>query len=260
MISASALPDEWRPRHALVPPTGVVNLPEPAGPTDVLLPGPENPAAADAWRAGMKSWREDRLGRLRYDGAEYSRPELAWTQHVYSQVQMLIWDRTFFDPDKNQYTVGRFLADIEGRLGPIDAVLIWPLYPNIGADDRNQFDLIRDMPGGVSGLRRMVDEFHARGVRVLFPTLAWDSGTRDEGAPTATALAELMAQIGADGVNFDTLEDVPANFHAAADAAHHALALWSLNFRFATNRWLGALSVGTIGSPGRTRPIPSRQW
>ena len=34
-----------------------------------------------------------------------------------------------------------------------------------------------------------------------------------------------MAQIGADGVNFDTLEDVPAAFHAAAEAAHHPLAL-----------------------------------
>ena len=225
MISATAFSDEWRPRHALVPPTGVMNLTEPAGPADVLLPGPENPAAADAWRAEMKAWRTERLTRLRYDGAEYARPELAWTQRVYSQVQLLIWDRTFFDPDKNRYTVDRFLADVEGRYGPIDAVLIWPLYPNIGVDDRNQFDLIRDMPGGIPGLRRMVDEFHARGVRVLFPTLAWDTGTRDEGKPTATALAELMAQIGADGVNFDTLEDVPAVFHAAADAAHHPLAL-----------------------------------
>ena len=71
----------------------------------------------------------------------------------------------------------------------------------------------------------MIDEFHARGVRVFFPTLAWDTGTHESAAPTATALAELMAQIGADGVNFDTLEDVPAAFHAAADAAHHPLAL-----------------------------------
>ncbi|MGA7027959.1 MAG: SUMF1/EgtB/PvdO family nonheme iron enzyme [Candidatus Acidiferrales bacterium] len=225
MISATAFSDEWRPRHALYPPTGVLNLTEPPGPTDVLLPGPESPAAAGAWRAQMKSWRDERLTRLRYDGAEYERPDLALTQHVYSQVQMLIWDRTFFDPETDRYTVDRFLADVEARFGPIDAVLIWPLYPNIGVDDRNQFDLIRDMPGGIPGVRRMVDQFHQRGVRVLFPTLAWDSGTRDEGAPTAVALAELMAQIGADGVNFDTLEDVPAAFRAAADAARHPLAL-----------------------------------
>jgi len=223
--SPALFSDEWRPRHALVPPTGVMNLTEPAAPADVLLPGPESPASAEAWRAEENAWREERLRRLRYDGSEYARPELAWTGRVYSQVQMLIWDRMFFDPEKNQYTVGRFLADVEGRIGPIDAVLIWPLYPNIGADDRNQFDLIRDMPGGIPGLQRMVDEFHARGVRVFFPTLAWDTGTRDEGAPTATALTELMAQIGADGVNFDTLEDVPTSFRAATDAAHHPLAL-----------------------------------
>jgi gamma-glutamyl hercynylcysteine S-oxide synthase len=224
MISVAS-PDEWQSRHPLVPPTGVLNLPEPAGPAEVLLRGPENPERAAAWRAEMKAWREERLRRLRYEGTEYGRPGVAWTQKIYSQVQMLVWDRMFFDPDRNQYTVDRFLEDVEARLGPIDAVLIWPLYPNIGVDDRNQFDMIRDMPGGVSGLRSMVEQFHIRGVRVFFPTLAWDTGTRDEAAPTPTAVAELMAQIGADGVNFDTLESVPASFQAAADAARHPLAL-----------------------------------
>jgi formylglycine-generating enzyme required for sulfatase activity len=225
LISVAALSDEWKPRHALVPPTGVMNLSEPAGPQDVLLAGPENPADAAGWLAGLKTWRKERLTRLRYDGSVYARPELAWTQKVFSQVQMLIWDRTFYDPEKGEYTVDRFLADVEGRMGPIDAVLIWPLYPNIGVDDRNQFDLVRDMPGGISGVRNMVDEFHRHGVKVLFPTLAWDTGTRDEGEPVGKALAELMKQIGADGVNFDTLEDVPASFHAAAEDAKHPLAL-----------------------------------
>ena len=224
-VSAAVFPDEWKPRHALVPPTGVMNLPSVAGPGDVLLPGPETPAAANAWREQMNAWRTERLNRLRYDGAEYDRPELAWTRHIHSQVQMLIWDRTFFDADKNKYTVDRFLDDLEGRIGPVDAVLIWPLYPNIGVDDRNEFDLIRDMPGGIPGLQRMVSEFHARGVRVLFPTLAWDTGTRDEGQPTPRALAALMKEIGADGVNFDTLEDVPAGFHAESEAARYPLAL-----------------------------------
>jgi gamma-glutamyl hercynylcysteine S-oxide synthase len=225
VICASAFPDEWRPRHALVPPTVTLKLPRVAGPDEVLLPGPENSEAPDAWRARMKAWRDERLAQLRYDGSEYKRPELIWTQHVHSQVQMLIWDRTFFDPQKNRYTVDRFLADVNGRLGPIDAVLIWPLYPNIGVDDRNQFDLIRDMPGGISGIQGMISDFHARGVRVFFPMLAWDNGTHEEGAQRNTRLAELMAQIHADGVNFDTLESVPPEFRVAADVAHHPLAL-----------------------------------
>ena len=124
VVSIASFPDEWKPRHALVPPTGVMNLPSVAGPQDVLLAGPEDPGGTAAWLAGMKAWREERLKRLRFDSSEYSRPELAWTQRVFSQVQMLIWDRTFYDPDKREYTVDRFLADIESRLGPIDAVLI----------------------------------------------------------------------------------------------------------------------------------------
>jgi hypothetical protein len=118
MISATAFSDEWRPRHALVPPTGVLNLTQPAGPADVLLPGPENPAAADAWRTQMKAWRQERLQRLRYQGAEYDRPELAWTQHVYAQVQLLIWDRTFFDPARINTQLTAFSPTSKGASAP----------------------------------------------------------------------------------------------------------------------------------------------
>jgi formylglycine-generating enzyme required for sulfatase activity len=202
-----------------------MNLGEVAGPQEVFLAGPQSLAESATWLAGLKVWRTERLTRLRYDGSEYDRPELAWTQRVFSQDQMLIWDRTFYDPEKHEYTVDRFLADVEHRIGPIDAVLIWPLYPNIGVDDRNQFDLLRDMPGGIPALRGVVEEFHRHNVKVFFPTLAWDSGTREEGMPAWNALAGLLKQIGADGINFDTLESVPANFRAASAAADHPLAL-----------------------------------
>ncbi len=225
LICIAALADEWKARHALVPPTGVMNLPSVAGPQEVLLAGPDDPGGAANWLAGLKAWRQERLARLRYDGSEYARPELAWTQRIFSQAQLLIWDRTLYDPEKREYTVDRTLADLESRIGPADAVLIWPVYPNLGVDDRNQFDLLRDMPGGVPGVRGMVDDFHRRGVKVFFPTLAWDSGTRDEGLPVWKALAELMKETGADGINFDTLESVPANFHIAANDAGHPLAL-----------------------------------
>ena len=108
----------------------------------------------EPWLTGIKAWRKERLTRLRYDGAQYERPELAWTQRVFSQYQMLIWERRFYDPEKRVYTVNRFLDGLTERIGPIDAVLIWHVYPNIGVDDRNQFDLLRDLPGGIPACAR----------------------------------------------------------------------------------------------------------
>ncbi len=225
IFACFAFPDEWKPRHPLLPPAGAPNLSSPYPPEEVFLAGPDNPADFPNWLAGIKAWRNDRLRRLRYDGSEYNRLELAWTQRVFSQDQLLIWDRTFYDPEKGEYTVDRFLTHIEGRFGAIDAVLIWHVYPNIGVDDRNQFDLLRDLPGGIPALRRVVDQFHRRGVKVMFPVLAWDSGTRDEGAPPWTALVQLLKEIGADGINFDTLESAPKAFRAASDAVALPLAL-----------------------------------
>ena len=216
--------DEWRPRHALVPPTGVMNLGEPASPQDVFLTGPASSAEQAVWLAGIQAWRTERLTRLRYNGAQYDRPELLWTRGIVSQYQLLVWERNFYDPETRSYTVSRLLDNIAARIGPIDAVLIWHVYPNIGADYRNQFDLLRDLPGGIAGVRAMVDEFHRRGVKVFFPTLAWDNGTHDEGASVPAALAGLLKEIGADGINFDTLESVPAAFAEASKAAEHPMA------------------------------------
>src|SRR5205085_6982807 len=128
-------------------------------------------------------------------------------------------------PEKREYTVARFLSETESRIGPIDAVLIWHVYPNLGVDDRDQFDMLRDLPGGIPGVRSMVEQFHSRVVKVFFPILAWDTGTRDEGAAPPEVLAGLMKAIDADGANFDTLESVPAQFRQASDKAGHPLAL-----------------------------------
>ena len=56
------------------------------------------------------------------------------------QAQMMIEDRYFFDPVTGTYTVDRYLDDLEKRFGGIDSVLIWPSYPNVGIDNRNQFE------------------------------------------------------------------------------------------------------------------------
>jgi gamma-glutamyl hercynylcysteine S-oxide synthase len=122
---------------------------------------------------------------------------------------MMVEDRYFYDPVAHRYTVDRYLDDLEKRYGGIDAILIWPTYPNMGIDNRNQHDMIRSVPGGIPGVRQMIADFHRRGVRVLFPMMMWDQGTRDPEMPWPDAIASLMAEVGADGINGDTQDGVP---------------------------------------------------
>ena len=178
----------------------------------------------EAWLADITHWRIERRIRIGYDGARYDLPALKWTQSSFMQPQMMVQDRYFYDPVAGKYTVDRYLDDLEKRYGGIDAVLIWPTYPNMGIDNRNQHDMIRSMPGGVPGVRQMIADFHRRGVRVLFPMMMWDQGTRDPGMPWPDAIASLMAEVGADGINGDTQDGVPLAFSLAADKIGHPLA------------------------------------
>jgi len=169
-------------------------------------------------------WRTVRRIYVGYDGSRYDLPALQWTQSSFIQPQAMVEDRYLYDPNVGKYTVGRYLADVDQRYGGIDSILLWPVYPNIGIDDRNQLDTIAAMPGGLDGVRQMIAAFHQHGVRVLFPMMMWDQGTRDPGKPWSQAIAERMAEIGADGVNGDTQDGVPLAFTKGADLTGHPLA------------------------------------
>ena len=181
------------------------------------------PEDFEAWLKDITHWRAERKIRIGYSNERYLKPEFKWAQSAFMQPQMMVQDRYFYDPVAGKYTVDRYLDDLEKRYGGIDAVLIWPTYPNMGIDNRNQHDMIRSMPGGIAGVRQMVADFHRRGVRVLFPMMMWDQGTRDPGKPWPEAIAEIMKEIGADGINGDTQDGVPLAFSQAADQSGHPL-------------------------------------
>ena len=185
---------------------------------------PCTPADHEAWLKDITHWRFERRIRIGYNGDRYAIPELQWTQSSFFQPQMMVQERYFYDPVAGKYTVDRYLDDLQKRYGGIDAVLIWPTYPNMGIDDRNQHDMIRCMPGGIAAVRQMIADFHQRGVRVLFPMMMWDQGTRKPEKSWPEEIAELMKEIGADGINGDTQDGVPLAFSLAADKVSHPLA------------------------------------
>jgi formylglycine-generating enzyme required for sulfatase activity len=217
-------PGEWWKESMINPPPcltarwGYEVMEFPDGPRGC----PEN--MHDLWLRDIRHWRDERRIRIGYDGTRYSLPALQWTQSSFIQPQTMAHDRYLYDPASGEYTVDRYVADLEKRYGGVDAVLIWPTYPNMGIDNRNQQDMIRSMPGGIAGVKQMVADFHRHHIRVLFPMMMWDQGTRDPGGPWPDAVAKLMKEIDADGVNGDTQDGVPYAFSKAADTVGHPLA------------------------------------
>ena len=113
----------------------------------------------------------------------------------------MLHDRYLFDRETNAWTVDRYLDDVEERYGGIDSVLVWQFYPNSGVDDRNNFDMIQNLPGGMAGVQRMVAAFQERGVKVLWACFPWDHGTRNTGRAEYVDLVEIVIESGADGIN-----------------------------------------------------------
>jgi iron(II)-dependent oxidoreductase len=223
--AASTLPawaqdTQYKPERQQIPPPACLSL-------KFAWEGPYTPCTDvthQQWLTDVTHWRTERKIRIGFDDARYHLPALAWAQSAFIQPQMMVQDRYFYDPGAHKYTVDRYLDDLHKRYGGIDAVLIWPTYPNMGIDDRNQHDMVRSMPGGVAGVRQMVDDFHKRGVHVLFPMMMWDQGTREPARSWPVEIADLMKEVNADGINGDTQDGVPLAFSLAADAVGHPLA------------------------------------
>jgi len=219
-FSVAAQDFRYQPREQQIPPPSCLTMHFPwEGGSAPCAPGTH-----EEWLKAINDWRTEWRIRVGYSGARYEMPALQWTQSSFIQPQMMVPDRHFYDPVAGKYTVDRYLDDLEKRYGGIDAVLIWATYPNMGIDNRNQQDLVRSLPGGVEGVRQMVSDFHRRGVCVLFPIMMWDQGTRNPGTNWPDATAQLMKEIGADGVNGDTQDGVPLAFSVAAEKAGHPLA------------------------------------
>jgi formylglycine-generating enzyme required for sulfatase activity len=151
------------------------------------------------------------------DRSLYDRADLAWAQEIFTCHFTFMYDRSFYDPERG-YLVESFLEDGRRAFGGYDAVVLWQGYPRLGFDDRNQFDMYRDMPGGVEALRKVVDQFHGQGVKVFVDYTPWDTGTRRSGSQTDDELlAGLVGDIDADGVFLDTLSAASPSLRAQVD-------------------------------------------
>jgi formylglycine-generating enzyme len=214
--------DPWAPRPIDLP----TSVPlEPAAPLDALdtakiFAAPDDPAEWPAWRDALTRWRSEAAVRVAYDDSAYDRPEFAWTHGCFSVALVWLWDELLYDHAAARFTPESFCEESEREFGGFDGVVLWHAYPVIGIDERNQFDYYRDVPG----IGDLVEAFQTRGIRVFVNYNPWDVGTRRQNIDDVEAIAQLVGELGVDGVFLDTMKEAQAGLRATVDAARPGVA------------------------------------
>lgn len=175
-------------------------------PSTDIIQAPSDPALWPEFREKLTQWREAAKREIGYDDSLYAKPEFAWSSSGYACCFLMMYDEAFYDSKTGRYTVDAVLEEGQREFGGYDSVVLWHAYPRIGVDQRNQFDFYRDMPGGMKGVRAVVDQFHARGLKVYINYNPWDRWTRREEKEDGDMLAEFTRELDVDGIFLDTME------------------------------------------------------
>jgi iron(II)-dependent oxidoreductase len=190
-----------------------------------VIDGPSPGENITLWRNSWQQWRRMELNSIRYDSNSscniYNIQDAKWTQNSFLQVFVMLHDRSIYDREQNRYHVYDFIQATKARVGKFDSVLLWAGYPNMGIDGRNQWDMMRDTPGGLNELRDVIKKFHEMGIKVFIPYNPWDTATVVEAGyedivrmykADITILNKFLDKTGADAYNGDTMYGIPKTF------------------------------------------------
>ena len=177
------------------------------------------------WQHGLKLFFQKRMlhDLPSFDSTLYQRDDLKWIRESYLMHLIMAWDKVFFDGDK--FRLPEFVKRGKKLYGGDDVIGIWPTWPTLGLDQRNQFDLFRDLPGGTSQLRVLADSLRANGTKFFICYNPWDESTRSEGH--LAGLTNLIKETSADGVVLDTRGESSKELQAAADEVKEGVVMYS---------------------------------
>lgn len=178
------------------------------------------------WQNGLtRMFREYYLFDLEnFDYTLYNRPDLNWIRDSYLMLLQFAWDHHFYDWEKQQYTIYEFLSR-QWPFGWFDVYGLWPTWPRLGVDQRNQWDLYRDLPGGIAELRKLTAFAHRQGTRFFISYNPWDLSTRPE--DHYQGMASLIRDLDVDGVILDTQGSSSEALQKAADSVKSGVIMYS---------------------------------
>ena len=179
------------------------------------------------WQNGLRLIFRDRyLYDLdNFDNSLFRRKDLSWIKESYIIILQMAWDREFYDRFTGKYTYPDNIKKWTELFGNIDVFGIWPTWPRLGLDNRNQWDLYRDLPGGTEQLKQAAISFRKSGTRFFIAYNPWDNSTRKE--DHLNGMAKLIAETEADGVVLDTKGSSSLELQAAADSVRKGVIMYS---------------------------------
>lgn len=179
------------------------------------------------WHDGLKMmFRERYLYDLdNFDDSMFRRQDLSWMKNSYLMLLQFAWDKKYYDAIEKKYTFYNSLSEYDSLLGGFDIYTLWPTWPRLGLDQRNQFDMYRDLPGGLKEVNKQVNFLHSKGKKYFISYNPWDEGTRKE--DQMKGLEDLLRATNADGVVLDTKGSSSRELQAAADKVRPGIIMYS---------------------------------
>jgi len=130
------------------------------------------------WQEGLRLMFQD---RMLYDVAPgafnnelFECSELKWIRQAYVGHFVSAWDNHFYSYEKSAYTFPEFQKKMRSLYGGDDYNIIWHGFPMLGMDQRNQWDLFRDLPGGILKMKALSEQAAQNGSSFMTAYKPWD--------------------------------------------------------------------------------------
>jgi len=184
-------------------------------------------AYSGPWQEGLRLMFQKRMlyDLDKFDNTLYEREDLKWIRHTYVSHLIYAWDHQYYDSKELRNNLQQFIDRGKKWYGGDDFIGIWPTWPSLGLDQRNQWDLFRDLPGGLKGLNQTAEMCRRNGTRFFICYNPWDEDTRSESH--YSGMADLIREVGADGVVLDTKGSSSLELQHAADSVRKGVVMYS---------------------------------
>jgi len=152
------------------------------------------------WQEGLSMMFRDRSlpGGHPSDSAAFRNKTPDGINHSYLKVLQNAWDQDYYNTGLGSQAFDKSFHRYDHLHGGWDAYTLWHNWPRPVSQLKNQNDLFRELPGGLTALNRHVENLHKEGKKIRLAYTPSDDSL--ENMALRAALDTLSAKIHADGV------------------------------------------------------------